>query len=111
MELKLKFNATRDEKLKILKDSRSDFIQYVLKNNPRELEEILITLRKVKIKDNLEEYILENILLEYNQIDGDDDFVKTHKGKEEFIYEYSYEFWILNDDKYPLPKDSFIELK
>ena len=71
-----------------------------------ELENVLKKPKLVLIKKNLKSILEEKVGYQYNTKE-DIDFIEKYARKETLVYEWCGDWWICEDDNYPLFKECF----
>ena len=71
----------------------------------KELENVLRKVKKARIKDDYKEILTKRYTGEYTA--QDDDFFNRYAGKEVNVYEWANDWWIAEDDNYPIDEDCF----
>ena len=79
----------------------------VLKMTTREIENVLRKVKRVKIKENLKQILTEKWPKEYTS--EDDVFFNLYAGMTTHVYEWAGDWWICEDDNYPIDRDCFEE--
>jgi hypothetical protein len=74
-----------------------------------ELNNVLSKVKKVKIKENFKDVLVQHFGLE-EFTKEDDTFFNRYKGKEVNIYEWCGDMWIAEDDNYIITRNCFDRL-
>ena len=72
-----------------------------------EIENILRKPKLVLIRKNLKNILMEWNGYHYNSKD-DIDFIKKYAGKKAIVYEWGGDWWIAEDDNYPITEKCFV---
>ena len=87
------------------KNSNLPIFSVTSRFSEKELENVLRKVKKAKIKDNYKEILTERYTGEYTS--QDDNFFNRYAGKEVNVYEWANDWWIAEDDNYPIDDDCF----
>ena len=71
-----------------------------------EIENILRKPKLALIRKNLKNILIESNGYHYNSKD-DIDFIKKYAGKKAIVYEWCGDWWIAEDDNYPITEKCF----
>jgi len=88
------------------KDSKTCLIKDFSEN---ELSNILRKVKLAEIKKGFRDILEAKNGKEYDDKEGVE-FIQKYEGKEVHVYEWAGDWWICEDDNYPIPESSFLIL-
>lgn len=74
----------------------------------KEITNVLRKVKRAKIKENLKQILTDLYPEEYTG--KDDCFFNKYAGKITHVYEWCGDWWICEDDNYPINEDCFEEI-
>ncbi len=77
--------------------------------NVAELRHLLNKVKRVKIKEDLEQILIKDLGETYDRIE-DKNFINKYAGKTANIYEWCGDWWMLEDDNYVITENCFEQL-
>ena len=75
---------------------------------PIELQNILSKVKRVKIVNNFKEILVDKFGIENYDDEAGDCFFEQYTGKEVNVFQWYGDWWITEDDNYPITKKCFV---